>query len=50
MDAERRSAAINDSAETLRSSFGILRACSEPVERTNGGTVEIIGDFPFMLS
>jgi hypothetical protein len=33
-----------------RSSFENLRACPEFIEGTNGGAVEIIADFPFMLS
>jgi hypothetical protein len=31
--------------KTLRSSFESLRACPEFIEGTNGGAVEIIGDF-----
>ncbi len=34
--------------KNLRSSFESLRACPEFIEGTNGGAVEIIGDFPFI--
>jgi hypothetical protein len=27
-----------------------MRVCPEFIEGTNGGAVEIVGDFPFMLS
>jgi len=33
--------------KNLRSSFENLRARPEFIEGTNGGAVEIVGDFPF---
>jgi hypothetical protein len=34
--------------KTRRSPFECLRACPEFIEGTNGGAVEITGEFPFM--
>jgi hypothetical protein len=36
--------------KNLSSSFESRRARPEPNDLTNGGAVEIVGDFPFMLS
>ena len=41
---------IFDSLKNLRSSFKCLRVCTEFIEVTNGCPLEIIGNFPFMLS